>query len=241
MTETRSAEKKTRPGRNGLKALGIICAAAGLFTLGKMLNFPERLEAALAWIEGLGPVAPLVFIVVYILACLFFVSGAVLTLGAGGVFGLGMGCVYVSIGSTLGAAAAFLAGRYLARDRVARKIAGNDTFTAMDQAVAVEGWKIVGLTRLSPVFPFVLLNYAFGLTKVPFGQYVAASWIGMMPGTVMYVYIGYLAAEAATGSTSSGAVAWLLKTVGFVATIIVTVMVTRIARRALNKRIPAPQ
>ncbi len=124
---------------------------------------------------------------------------------------------------------------------MSRKISGNDTFTAIDHAVAEEGWKIVGLTRLSPVFPFVLLNYAFGLTKVPFGQYVVASWIGMMPGTVMYVYIGYLAAEAATGSTSSGAVEWILKIVGFAATVIVTVMVTRIARRALNKRIPTPQ
>ncbi len=178
------------------------------------------------------------FILIYILACIFFVSGAALTLGAGGVFGLLMGCVYVSIGSTLGATAAFLVGRYVARDKIAKKIEGNSTFAAIDEAVADEGWKIVGLTRLSPVFAFVLLNYAFGLTKVSLGQYILASWIGMMPGTVMYVYLGYIAAEVATGGdASSGPLKWVLNIVGLIATVVVTVFVTRIAKRALDSRI----
>ncbi|MCI0743984.1 MAG: TVP38/TMEM64 family protein, partial [Verrucomicrobia subdivision 3 bacterium] len=131
--------------------------------------------------------------------------------------------------------AAFLVGRYLARGWVAKKIEGNASFAAIDRAVADEGWKIVGLTRLSPVFPFSLLNYAFGLTRVKLRDYVLASWIGMMPGTVMYVYLGSLARAGAAGEKKSPA-EWALYGVGLLATIAVTVVITRIARRALAKR-----
>jgi len=135
------------------------------------------------------------FCFVYIAACVFFIPGALLTLGAGAIFGVIKGSILVSIASTLGAGLAFLVGRYFARDWVSKKIEGNEKFAAIDGAVANEGWKIVGLTRLSPVFPFNLLNYAFGLTSVAFKDYFLASWIGMMPGTVMYVYVGSPAAN----------------------------------------------
>jgi uncharacterized membrane protein YdjX (TVP38/TMEM64 family) len=131
-----------------------------------------------------------------------------------------------------------LVGRYLARDWVAKKIEGNAAFAALDRAVASEGWKIVGLTRLSPAFPFTLLNYAFGLTRVSLRDYVLASWIGMMPGTVMYVYLGSLARAA--GERSRTPAEWALSGVGLVATIVVTVFVTRLARTALAKRTGAP-
>ena len=157
------------------------------------------------------------FIVLYILATVLFLPGSILTLGAGLLFGLVLGFVYVSIASTLGATAAFLTGRYLARDWVARKIEGNTTFRAIDDAVAEGGWRIVGLTRLSPIFPFNMLNYAFGLTQVSLRDYFFASWIGMMPGTVMYVYLGSLAGSLA--ALGSGARArtpgeWTLYAVG---------------------------
>ena len=126
-------------------------------------------------------------------------------------------------------------GRYFARDWIAKKIEGNATFSAIDRAVADEGWKIVLLTRLSPMFPYVLLNYAFGITRVSLRAYVLASWIGMMPGTVLYVYLGSLArAGVAERQRTPGE--WALYVVGLLATISVAVMATRIARRALAKR-----
>ena len=150
------------------------------------------------------------------------------------------GTVIVSISATLGATCAFLIGRYLARAWVDRKIQGTPGFKAIDEAVAREGWKIVGLTRLSPIFPFNLLNYAYGITKVSLRDYFFASLIGMIPGTVMYVYIGSLAGDLATLGTRQGpttSAEWILRVVGLVATVVVTVYVTRIARKALRKRV----
>src|SRR5262249_6857951 len=145
------------------------------------------------------------------------------------------GCIYTSIGATLGATAAFLVGRYLARGWVAKRIEGNATFSAIDRAVADEGWKIVGLTRLSPVFPFNLLNYGFGVTRVKLRDYVLASWIGMMPGTILYVYLGSLARAA--GDRTRTPAEWALYGVGLIATILVTITITRIARKALARKI----
>ncbi len=196
----------------------------------------ELFKSGLDWVEQLGPTGPIIFILMYIAACVFFVPGSALTLGAGAIFGVVKGSIIVSIASTLGATAAFLVGRYIARDWVSRKIEKNQKFKAIDQAVAGEGWKIVGLTRLSPVFPFSLLNYAYGLTKVSLRDYVLASWIGMMPGTVMYVYLGSLARLGVDAEQSSTAQT-VLKIVGLVATIIVTIFVTRIARKALEKKV----
>lgn len=193
----------------------------------------EFIGQALDAIRGLGGWAPLLFVLIYIVATVGFVPGSLLTLGAGAIFGVVRGSIYVSLGATLGATAAFLVGRYLAREWVAQKIEGNPKFTAIDGAVAHEGWKIVALTRLSPVFPFTLLNYAFGLTRVRFRDYVLASWIGMMPGTVMYVYVGSLA-RAGAGQRSPAE--WALYGVGLIATVVVTVFITRVARRALAER-----
>lgn len=145
------------------------------------------LKQALDEVGELGPWGAILLMALDVAATVLFIPGSVLTLGAGAVFGVVWRSIYVSIGSTLGATCAFLVGRYLAGDGIARTIEGNERFAAIDKAVANEGWKIVGLTRLSPVFPFTLLKYAFGLTQVKLRDYVLASWIGMMPGTVMYV------------------------------------------------------
>ncbi|MGH7316374.1 MAG: TVP38/TMEM64 family protein, partial [Candidatus Rokuibacteriota bacterium] len=128
----------------------------------------------------------------------------------------------------------------LARGWVARRIEGNARFKAIDAAVAREGWKIVGLTRLSPVFPFNLLNYAFGVTRVSLRDYLLASWIGMMPGTVMYVYLGSLAGDLAAlgaGRRARTPAEWGFYVVGLLATVAVTVYVTRLARAALARRV----
>ncbi|HEY2952771.1 MAG TPA: TVP38/TMEM64 family protein [Verrucomicrobiae bacterium] len=217
--------------------LGIAAVVLALKYLGVFPFLQAQLKAALDGIRGLGVWGPVLFIGLYIVACVFFIPGSVLTLGAGAIFGIVYGSLYVSIGATLGATAAFLVGRYLARGWVAKKIEGNTTFSAIDKAVADEGWKIVGLTRLSPVFPFSLLNYVFGVTRVKLRDYVLASWIGMMPGTVMYVYIGSLA-DAGDGTKTPAQT--VLKWVGLAATIVVTIYVTKIARQALARKISTP-
>jgi uncharacterized membrane protein YdjX (TVP38/TMEM64 family) len=179
-------------------------------------------------------------VLIYIVATVLFVPGSIITLGAGALFGLLPGFITISIGSTLGAAAAFLVGRYFARDAIAQKIAGNPRFEAIDNAVAKEGWKIVGLTRLSPIFPFNMLNYAYGLTKVSLRDYFFASWIGMMPGTLLYVYIGTAIgslADLGEGGRERSPAEWAMLVVGLLATVAVTVFITRIARKALNETI----
>jgi uncharacterized membrane protein YdjX (TVP38/TMEM64 family) len=211
-----------------------------VLALARALDAPTLLRAALERIAGLGMLGPVLFVGLYVAATVLFLPGSILTLGAGVVFGVARGVVVVSVAATLGATAAFLVGRYLARDWVARRIQGNPRFAAIDQAVAREGWKIVGLTRLSPVFPFNLLNYAFGLTRVRLGHYVLASWLGMLPGTLMYVYVGSLAGDLATlgaGARTRTPAEWALYGVGLLATVAVTVHVTRLARRALGRRI----
>lgn len=210
--------------------------AIALIAAARYLHVQDLLRQVLNWVAELGPWGVVIFLAIYVVATVLFIPGSVLTLGAGAVFGVAMGSVYVSIASTLGATCAFLVGRYVARDAIARKIEGNVRFAAIDKAVAGEGWKIVGLTRLSPVFPFTLLNYAFGLTRVSLRDYVLASWIGMMPGTVMYVYLGSLA-KAASGERTRTPGEWALYGVGLLATVVVTIFVTRIARRALAKRV----
>lgn len=194
----------------------------------------DLLHQSLNWIASLGIWGPVIFALIYIVAAVFFLPAWVLTVGAGALFGVVKGSILVSISSTLGAIAACLVGRYFARDWVAKRIEGNSKFTAIDQAVAKEGWKIVGLVRLSPVFPFSLMNYAFGLTRVSLRDYALASWIGMMPGTVMYVYFGSLAHAGAQHTTT---LQWILRGIGLAATIVVTVMLTRIAKKALAKKI----
>lgn len=218
----------------------IAVAIVVLAIAAKHFNLQQVFRDALAWISDLGPLGLLIFIALYILACVLLLPGSILTLGAGVVFGVVKGSIAVSIGATLGATCAFLVGRYLARNWVAGKIAGNAKFKAVDEAVAREGWKIVLLTRLSPVFPFNLLNYAFGLTQVSLKHYFFASWLGMIPGTVMYVYIGSLAGDLASlgaGGRTRTTGEWVLYGVGLLAALVVTVFVTRVARKALATRI----
>lgn len=230
-----TAQTPTNRSQARWKWLFYAVLVATLLIAGRYFHVQDQLREVLDWMGGFGIWGLVLFVVIYALAAVLLVPGSVLTLGAGAVFGLLRGTVVVSIASTLGATCAFLVGRYLAREAVARKIAGNPKFAAIDRAVAGEGWKIVLLTRLSPVFPYTLLNYAFGLTPVKLGHYVLASWIGMMPGTVMYVYLGTLA-QAGLGERARSPGEWALYAVGLLATVAVTLFVTRLARRALTGR-----
>ncbi|WP_242037828.1 TVP38/TMEM64 family protein [Tolypothrix sp. FACHB-123] len=198
------------------------------------------LRDALQWIDSLGSLGAIAFITLYIIATIAFLPGSILTLGAGVVFGVVWGSIYVFIGATLGATAAFLVGRYLARGWVSRKISDNKKFAAIDHAVGKAGLKIVLLTRLSPIFPFNLLNYAFGITGVSLRDYFIGS-VGMIPGTIMYVYIGSLAGSLARIGTESQptnpTIQWAIRIIGFIATVAVTIYITRIARKALDEEV----
>ncbi len=201
----------------------------------RSITLRKVFQEALDWIGARGVWGQVFFVLIYVIATVLLIPGSALGLGAGALFGVVRGSLLVSTGSTLGATCAFLLGRYLARDWIAKKVEGKASFAAIDRAVAVEGWKIVLLTRLSPVFPFTLLNYAYGLTRVSLRDYALASWIGMMPGTVMYVYLGSLA-RAGVAERQRTPVEWALYGIGLFATVAVVLIVTRIARRALARR-----
>ncbi|OGH58465.1 MAG: hypothetical protein A3G34_08330 [Candidatus Lindowbacteria bacterium RIFCSPLOWO2_12_FULL_62_27] len=164
--------------------------------------------------------------------------GTVLSLAAGFLFGVWKGYLCVAAGSVAGASAAFWIGRTVGRDWVRRKVESYPRFSAVDRAVAQNGFKMVLLTRLSPVFPFNLQNFAYGITGVRFRDYVLASWIGMIPGTVMIVYVGSAMkslAEVLTGTVQAGPGQNILFVVGLLATVAVTVFATRVAKKALNE------
>ncbi len=204
------------------------------------LNFSpaELFQSALLWVQSLGYVGAIAFILIYIVATVTLIPGSLLTLGAGAIFGITWGSVYVFAGAILGETCAFLLGRYLARDWVLAKIAQNETFTALDKALNQEGLKIILLTRLSPIFPFGLLNYAFGVTGISLKDYFLGS-IGMIPMTIAYVYFGSLAGDLAkigdAAELANPELQWAIRIVGLIATIAATFYITRVARQALDK------
>lgn len=142
------------------------------------------------WVSGFGIIAPLIYIGFYIVATLFFLPGLPITVLSGIAFGPVWGVVYVWISATVGVSLAFLVARYVARGLVENWVSGNDQFRKIDEKVEQEGWRILMFTRLVPIFPFNLQNYAYGLTKIKFPTYVLVSSIFMLPGTIAYVQIG---------------------------------------------------
>ncbi len=230
-----------KSSRLRILAFVVLVAAigVGLYFLQAYLRTP--LERFLNWVRELGAWGPIVLAAAYVLACIFFIPGTLLTLGAGALFGVPKGFLAVFVGANLGAAAAFLVGRTLVRGWVEKKVAGNPKFRAIDQAIGEQGFKIVLLLRLSPVFPFTLLNYGLGLTRVSFRDYVLANLLGMLPGTLMYVYLGSAVGELAdifAGNYQGGIAQKALFFVGLAATVVVTILITRIARKALRAAVP---
>ncbi len=212
-----------------------IAAVGALLALGRYAG--GYIPAFQRWVEGLGALGPLVFILGYAVAVVAFIPGSALTLASGAIFGVAKGTVLVFVAAILGSTAAFLIARHLARGSIEKRIEGEPKFAAIDRAIGTEGRKIVFLLRLSPIFPFNLLNYGLGLTRVGLLDYVIAG-IGMLPGTLLYVYLGSAAGQAvaAAGGAAPGRspAQWALFGVGLAATIAVTLFVTRIARRALR-------
>jgi len=190
-----------------------------------------------SYVKSLGAVGPFVVVLVYVICTVLFIPGSWITVGTGTLFGLKTGFVVVVLGANLGALCSFLLARSFLREKVAGWAAANPKFRALDQAIGKQGFKMVLLMRLSPVFPFVLLNYLIGLTAVRTGAYVLANLIGMLPATFLFVYIGAAARDAiaAQPDATVGFDQQILKYVGLVATIAVVVIVTRIARKALRE------
>jgi len=233
---TTAIENTQRPHRSLGKLLLGVGLLAALIVIGRQVGayIPQFAQ----WVNSLGVWGPFVFILGYIVAAVAFVPGVLLTLAAGAIWGIFPGVLYVFVAAVSGSTAAFLVARYLARAVIERRMAGNTRFAALDRAVGDQGRKLVFLLRLSPVFPFNILNYALGLTSVRFVDYVAAS-VGMLPGTFLYVYygklIGDLAALAGGAAVEKGTEYYLFLVVGLCATLVATAFVTRMARTAVRE------
>ncbi len=229
-----------RPRSTGIRWTRILIGVLALVAVVVLARMgSDKIPGILRSIDALGPWAAAAFIALYAIAAVAWVPGSVLTLAAGAIFGLLEGTLYTIVGATLGASLAFLVSRYLARGTIERRLGDSPKLRAVDEAIEREGAKIVFLIRLSPVFPFNALNYALGLTRVKFREYVPASAFGMIPGTFMYVYAGHAAGQIAAGTAGAGPdgpARYALLVLGFVATVAVTVLVTRTARKALAGR-----
>jgi uncharacterized membrane protein YdjX (TVP38/TMEM64 family) len=220
------------------KWLALAVLVIGLLVAVRLLPIAAWLRSFSAWAGNLGPLGFVLFVAVYALATVLFLPGWPLTVGAGFTFGLVIGTAAVSLGSILGASLAFLIARFFARGAIESMTAKNEKFRSIDRAIGAEGWKIVFLLRLSPIIPFNLSNYFYGITAVKFWPYFFASWIGMFPGTVLYVYLGSIGKagiEASSAGHQRSAGEWIVLAVGLLATLAVTIWVTRIARRALRR------
>ena len=189
------------------------------------------------WLRQAGTLGVLVYALVFALAAICLVPGSILTVGAGVAYGLVWGTVIASTASAAAATAAFLVARTVARQRVARWAASDPRFAALDAAVGDHGLKLVILVRLSPLIPFNVLNYALGVTRVRLRDYALGSFLGMLPVTLLYVYLGSLAGQLtvlARGATSGGPWQHVTQVLGLAATVVATIYVTRLARRALD-------
>ena len=220
--------------RAALVLVGIAAIGAAVI----LLPVNAWLLALVERIRDMGGVGAAVFVMAYVAATVLLLPGSLLTLGAGFAYGPVYGTLLVMLASNLGATLAFLLGRTVLREWVARRIAGDARFSAVDAAVGAQGFRVVLLLRLSPLFPFNLLNYALGLTRVRLRDFVLASVPGMFPGTLLYVYLGSLVTSITQLTRGqrpdSGPWGRVLFWGGLVATVAVTVLITRIARRALD-------
>lgn len=225
----------------------LLAAVAMLLLLMWQLPMADWLQLAVSWIETHPGWSWFAFIALYVVVGVLLVPASLLTLAAGALFGLLQGVIMVSVASVIAAVVAFLIGRGFARHHARRLVGQMPKFMALDKAIGERGFLVVLLTRLSPVFPFGLQNYAYSVTAVKLRDYALASWIGMIPATIMYVYFGSVARSLAaifSGEVEAGSAGRIFFVVGLVATVVVTVLVTRMATRILKQDIlhePVPQ
>ena len=217
------------------RAILLTTALAIIIILSRWVPFESAVPNLRGWVAERGVLGMVGFGLAYAVAALLFVPGAALTLLAGGIFGLGWGIVVVALATSVADAISFLVARYFARYAVERLIAGYPRFGAVDRAITQGGWRVVALLRLSPTIPYSGSNYLYGLTGIPFVPYLLASGVFTLPGTCVYVYLEYVGAETLGGDARSTA-EWTLLGLGLAATIVATVYVTLLARRALAQQ-----
>ncbi len=236
--ENAASQASPWPGRLRLLAAGLTLAAVILMARALPLDQIGNLLGG--WIEGLGFLGPVIFALIYGVWATAFLPGAALTLVGGAIFGLGLGLAAVWFGAMIAMALSFLIARYFARERVEAMARSNPKFGAIDGAIAEGGWKIVALLRLSPAVPFNLQNYLYGLTPIGFWTCWLTSAVAILPGTFLYVYLGHLAGQGLQAAGGAGGdkplAQWILLGVGLLATVAVTVYVTKLARKQLDKQ-----
>lgn len=230
--EEEKGQTEEKRGRAGLwRPIALIVAIVAVLVLARVFGVGQRLGALRDWIQSLGALGPVVYIGIYIVAVVAALPGSAISIAGGALFGTVVGVILVSIASTTGASLAFLLGRYFARDSVAKWLSDKEKFQRLDRLTEEHGAVIVALTRLVPLFPFNLLNYGFGLTRVPFWTYVFWSWLCMLPGTVLYI----AGADALFKGIAQGRVPWVLVGVVGLAAAILTLLV-RHARKKLSDK-----
>jgi uncharacterized membrane protein YdjX (TVP38/TMEM64 family) len=218
-------------GKDIWKLILFAAVVLSLIVLARVFGLGERLQELREWIAGMGTRGMVVFVGLYIIAVVAAVPGLPISIAAAAIFGALKGVILVSIGSTLGASLAFLIARYLARDAIYHRLSGNDKFRRLDRLTEQNGAIIVAITRLVPLFPFNLLNYGYGLTKVPFWTYAFWSWLCMLPGTIVYL----VGTDAIVSAAATGEVPWLIAGV-FVVALIGVIVAVRIASRKLKEK-----
>jgi uncharacterized membrane protein YdjX (TVP38/TMEM64 family) len=219
------------------KWIAIVVAMIALSAAAKaFLPLDEWIKALSSWVGKPGPFGIVVFALIYAVATVLFIPGSILSVAAGLIFGVGLGFIVAWTGALLGSSLAFLIGRYFARSKIEEKTKGNEEFKAIDEAIRKQGWKIIGLLRLSPLIPFNASNYFYGITKVGFWPYLLATAGGMLPGTLLCVYLGAAGmAGLGGGSQDYSSLEYGFFGVGLVATIGITIWVSHIAKNALKK------
>mgnify|MGYP006279168199 CR=1 FL=1 len=192
-TETKNNKKNIIKIVALVGIIAIVIAVLNHFGLIKYFKKPQLLKE---WITGLGALGPVIYIGLYVAACVFFLPGSALAIVSGLAFGPWMGAVWASTGATIGATVAFIVARYVARDMVEGWISKNKKLKKIDDGVEKQGWRMLMFTRLVPVFPFNVQNYVYGLTNIKLGVYILVSWICMVPGAIAFSFMG--------GAISSG-------------------------------------
>jgi len=235
MVESAAVAMQESSSRKRLPILKIvigILVLAAIVVLFRILPVAQWLTQFKDYVRHLGPIGYVLYTLVYAVCVVLFVPASVLTLGAGAIFGFAGGSAVVIAGATLGATMAFLIARTILRKKVEAMTANNAKFRALDRAIAREGAKIVFLVRLAVVFPFTYINYAFGLTGINTLPYILATFIGIIPATLAFVYIGYAAATAATAASKVKIIVYV---VGGIAALAASIFVGRVATQAIKK------
>ena len=220
------------PARHVARALLLLVAVTAFVFLFRWVKQTGLLDQSLKWIQSLGPWAPAVFILLFVITVIICLPAAILTAGGGFIFGFGLGALFVLLAAVIASNVTFLISRHLARDWIAKKLGTNPRFRAIDEAVAAEGWKIVALVRLAPIFPFSITSYAFGLTRVSWKEYFVANF-AMIPGTLLYVYLGSIARDL----TDKVSTPLWIKVTAFALALVAVFYMARVAKRALARKL----